>query len=268
MPNRSFHSRSGFTLIELLVVIAIIAILAAILFPVFAQAKAAAQKTSCLSNVKQIGTAFVMYANDYDDYIVTSTAGPEGSNMVYAWGWGTDLSTSPVTVDGHKGLVQPYMKNIDIQDCPIAKSIPATANNPIPFAYGVNVGYLTPSTGPHSMSEGDSPSETILLADAAQVPSPGRGGSPALSRYPTLIAPSFSQLLAGPTTHGRHGGFSNVTWLDGHAKSTKIQTILNPVSATDLLRVSNNLGNILKAGCPLGSPCQDYYYALTKPAVN
>src|SRR5579872_3878616 len=59
--------RTGFTLIELLVVIAIIAILAAILFPVFARAREQARKTSCLSNLKQIGTASMMYAQDYDE---------------------------------------------------------------------------------------------------------------------------------------------------------------------------------------------------------
>ena len=59
--------KRGFTLIELLVVIAIIAILAAILFPVFAQAREAARKSTCLQNLKQLGTAMMMYATDYED---------------------------------------------------------------------------------------------------------------------------------------------------------------------------------------------------------
>src|SRR6266700_1648862 len=67
--TRTMKHKKAFTLIELLVVIAIIAILAAILFPVFAQAKAAAKRTGDLSNLKQIGTASFIYANDYDDQL-------------------------------------------------------------------------------------------------------------------------------------------------------------------------------------------------------
>lgn len=263
MPMRSSRSYSAFTLIELLVVIAIIAILAAILFPVFAQAKAAALKTSCLSNTKQICTGFMLYANDYDDKVVTATS---GGNKTFSWGWSTDFSTSPVVINGSEGLVQPYLKNVAIQDCPVGKNIPTTTNNPIPFAYGVNT-TLTPLDAPHSLTDSDAPAETILLADAAAVPPPGRGGSPTLSRYPTLIPPS-SATTVGPTTHGRHSSFANTAWLDGHAKSMKIQTVPNPVTATDLLRVSSNLGGILKPGCSYGSACQDYYYAVTKPATN
>src|SRR5918997_594162 len=80
--SRSYYRKTGgFTLIELLVVIAIIAILAAILFPVFAQAREKARQTSCLSNLKQIGTASMMYVQDYDEAMFPAwyDAGPAGN---------------------------------------------------------------------------------------------------------------------------------------------------------------------------------------------
>lgn len=89
--------KTGFTLIELLVVIAIIAILAAILFPVFAQAREKARQTSCLSNLKQIGLAYIMYSQDYDNFL-------------------------PVTLDYQPYVsitrIQPYTKNKQINKCP------------------------------------------------------------------------------------------------------------------------------------------------------
>lgn len=96
----------GFTLIELLVVIAIIAILAAILFPVFAQAKEQAKKTACLSNMKQIGLAAMMYVNDSD-----------GVYPVNNWTFGLNWQGCQV---GWKALLQPYIKNVDIFRCPSA----------------------------------------------------------------------------------------------------------------------------------------------------
>ncbi len=83
--------RRGFTLIELLVVIAIIAILAAILFPVFAKAREAARATQCKSNLRQIGSAFIMYAQDFDEMMVSGrpddpyTSGSTNYHPLYAW---------------------------------------------------------------------------------------------------------------------------------------------------------------------------------------
>jgi prepilin-type N-terminal cleavage/methylation domain-containing protein/prepilin-type processing-associated H-X9-DG protein len=92
------RQQRGFTLIELLVVIAIIAILAAILFPVFAQARAKARQIACLSNIKQINTGLQMYVQDYDERLPTS--------------WAKGFPGDPMF------FVQPYLKNVQVLECP------------------------------------------------------------------------------------------------------------------------------------------------------
>lgn len=104
--------RRAFTLIELLVVIAIIAILAAILFPVFAQAKDSAKNTTLLSGLKQMGTANIMYAGDYDDLFAPTMASQPVIAGDYAW----------------QDLVQPYMKNYDLV-INLKRTRPATSNS-------------------------------------------------------------------------------------------------------------------------------------------
>src|ERR687884_334050 len=99
----SGHRLKGFTLIELLVVIAIIAILAAILFPVFAQAREAARTTSCRSNLKQIGSALAMYTQDYDENTAPS--------FLYYTNGNADLVWWP-------DLARPYVKNEQVYLCP------------------------------------------------------------------------------------------------------------------------------------------------------
>ena len=101
--------RRGFTLIELLVVIAIIAILAAILFPVFAQARAKARQTSCLSNVKQLSLGFMMYVQDYDE------------TFPY-WNWGDSYGSGSRTPNHFESFwinaIYPYVKNGGVYACP------------------------------------------------------------------------------------------------------------------------------------------------------
>src|SRR5687768_10702155 len=101
-----FKRNKAFTLIELLVVIAIIAILAAILFPVFAQAKAAAKKASSISNNKQIALAAMMYADAYDDYL------PLFMNGTYAEMTGANAPSH--NADSWVWLIQPYIKNLQL----------------------------------------------------------------------------------------------------------------------------------------------------------
>lgn len=114
--NARIRSRA-FTLIELLVVIAIIAILAAILFPVFAQAKAAAKKTACLSNTKQLGLGVMMYASDADDVL----PGNDPTTTDYSPGcYKAKGYADPTAPRNWVVGVNPYTKNIQINKCPTA----------------------------------------------------------------------------------------------------------------------------------------------------
>jgi prepilin-type N-terminal cleavage/methylation domain-containing protein/prepilin-type processing-associated H-X9-DG protein len=135
----------AFTLIELLVVIAIIAILAAILFPVFAQAREQARKTSCLSNAKQLGLGEIMYIQDYDETMTEmyNAGAPllRQNGSVYR------------TVQPWTQMIQPYLKNTDINLCPdnVGNSFIQQTDVPprelLYSAFGLNYGYLNTFAG-------------------------------------------------------------------------------------------------------------------------
>jgi prepilin-type N-terminal cleavage/methylation domain-containing protein/prepilin-type processing-associated H-X9-DG protein len=116
------NTRRGFTLIELLVVIAIIAILAAILFPVFAKVREKARQISCLSNEKQLGLAFVQYASDYNS----------------AWPGGQMSHTGTVPGQGWASLVYPYIKSTAVYKCPDDPTGPDGGNVPVSYAFNSN----------------------------------------------------------------------------------------------------------------------------------
>ncbi len=264
------ETRRAFTLIELLVVIAIIAILAAILFPVFAQAKVAAKKTADLSNLKQMGLAFLMYGADNDDMAVPSGMKDYATNVKKVFWYGSitgDLMSATNFVDPRESPLFPYQKNVDIMGDPTATGIPqrgAWGHTDYGYNYLYIGGYgdfygqgPQPWLGrytynPKSLTAFERPSETLVFTDSAYedsiTPMP-------LQKYAWLTPASCGDLFGNDqyceTTHGRHsGGLANVLWLDGHAKSFK-----PVVRSTGARRIQLNIGYIQR-----GVVTNDYFY--------
>jgi prepilin-type N-terminal cleavage/methylation domain-containing protein len=257
--------KRAFTLIELLVVIAIIAILAAILFPVFAQAKGAAKKTACLASLKQISTAWVLYNDTYDDTLMRTRTGGDG-RWYYWWG-----SYDGTTLRPEEGLLYPYMRSKELQVDPVFPSHLRGALGQTGFGY--NYAYLSPSSYepptyeevpiPVSGSQVESTSETLVFATSARINN-WSYPTPTLEGNTYIDPPSYDY----PGVHGRHGGGQAVlVWADTHGSSKRPDLRQSDFGygyfASDFR--ANNLGDLLRPGCPLGSACQDYYFALAKP---
>lgn len=176
--------RRGFTLIELLVVIAIIAILAAILFPVFAKAREKARQTSCLSNTRQICTAMLSYVQDYDEKLPGYRV--DSAGLLY---W--DI------------VLQPYVKNTQLFKCPSLQSSSARTT------YGYNYAYL-----PTGLSLGSitSPSETILLADGEYII-----GDPTTAAWTSYNRPSVHNEGANYALMDGHAKWYSKSAVQGNA---------------------------------------------------
>lgn len=218
--------RLAFTLIELLVVIAIIAILAAILFPVFAQAREKGRQTTCLSNGRQIGTAFLMYAQDYDESLVL-----------------TSFSSDPTvgTSNSWTNRCQPYIKNRGVFRCPSdqstnwvetdADTLTAPTTKKRMTSYLLNA-YMAGSQPWGKLAAIKSPASVIYVSEADEKINPRDHFHP-FNWNGNLETPTpnplFSAFMNGITWDPirqqtvelaltRHNGGFNSVYLDGHCK--------------------------------------------------
>ena len=194
--------RKGFTLIELLVVIAIIAILAAILFPVFAKAREKARQTSCLSNVKQIVLAQLSYAQDYDEAFLSGRA-----SGVCMFGH-THQDAAPANINDYNSWAEhiiPYTKNSQIFRC--SSQVWGTCTSGTGAAYINNAyGYNYDGCVGQSLGNFQYPAETMIVQDMTDT---------FVISSTNTAATAISQMGAGLT---RHNEGANVGFVDGHAK--------------------------------------------------
>ncbi|MBR7103794.1 MAG: prepilin-type N-terminal cleavage/methylation domain-containing protein [Lentisphaeria bacterium] len=212
--------RSAFTLIELLVVIAIIAILASMLMPALQSGREKGRSASCLSGIRQLGMANLLYAESSRNYFIYAVLYSNGTKY---WcgesqsGWG-DINTS--------GGLNDYLgKSKKIRECPSVefKSDSATASGTGGYGYSEAIGTYTTSSSydsvPAKTSLLTAPARTIMFADQADV----KNGS--YVEQWSIYAPyyldkdeiAWGGMAASPTMHFRHAGQTNVCWADGHA---------------------------------------------------
>lgn len=253
-----YRKSRGFTLVELLVVIAIIAILAAILFPVFAQARAAAQKSACVSNLKQIGAAAVMYASDYDGFVLRFASFRSVIDQ--------NVLGEPVPQRGYaeayywQTLWLPYTKNSQIFFCPTGdrnfRAAPRYVNTvrgqpirEIWGQYGINYEGLCKRRHPWYRIGLDTvaePASTFLALDSWSVSpcvdgadSPLRffGSGPLGGRNDVGIG--FNLPEGDPRRGDRHQGRLNVLYCDGHVKNMAPSQLLPLVQSRTYSRFTN-----------------------------
>lgn len=217
-PIKPSPRRSGFTLIELLVVIAIIALLAAILFPVFARARENARKSSCSNNLRQIGLALQQYSQDFDEYLVTNS----GGSPTRSWQF----------------RLLPYVKNEQIWLCPSTtqgtnSSYITNSDTQFRCSYALNsfywsdtnIGALFEQNNPTSIATIEDTSGTMFAGDgwdsnAGGGVSIGQFINAGLSNQFTLNPPQFYTSQAD--LHARHLDTINVAFIDGHIKSLRM----------------------------------------------
>ena len=239
--NAKYQARRGFTLVEILVVLAIVSLLAALLMAAFSRAREQGRRTTCTSNLKQIGLAMQLYTDD-NSYAMPPTMAVNAAKQMVTW---ADLLLS-------------YVKTEQIYVCPTDPMQKTTFSQfAISYGYNQDIGEVVDPTlvtnnlrKPVSEYQIIKPAATVLVTDAGTTSTPGLSPLqwPVIEGGTFQISDAFTHDTKGngflPAPHARHSGQTNVLWADGHVKSQSIESFYN---APDHLRPGDKFTGI--------SPC-------------
>ena len=239
--NNNITKRSAFTLIELLVVIAIIAILAAILFPVFARARENARKSSCQSNLKQIGLGVMQYAQDYDERMPS-----------------TRMGVNATTNTNWVNLLQPYVKSYQVFACPSntrnTQTMQDNNGSPTPVSYlaprenGTGTGGNGAAFGNRgvvgpSLSDFPTVAQTIMVVDSNNTSPDFRLSKDTSASLAGGADANTDNGTGNPYLFVGHLSFMNCLFADGHVKSMKPLQTLSVANGINMWSRFNNTGS-------------------------
>jgi len=265
--------KNGFTLIELLIVIAIIAILAAILFPVFAHAREKARAISCMSNMKQIGLAVQMYVQDNDEHLFFRSA---KDNSALSLG---KIRTNAVIPTGSPAsapeqwynVLMPYIKAPNIYVCPSdpgpTRNVAADGVTPLLRSYAA-----ADSAEGLSLAQVDVPADTIVITEKwDKLLSGAVDNETWFEVWDGDMAPEPTQPTRMMKYANRHQGFMNCAFFDGHARALKPETIWKSADLTGCTLIHRYPGqgstpskcDGLSAGCLTTDPAKNLCMGFT-----
>ncbi len=209
--------------------IAIIAILAAILFPVFAKAREKARQISCASNERQLGLAFMQYTQDNDEALPNLTNGGGGSNVSGGWMYYTNFGANPGSFHPDLGSVYPYVKSTQVYICPDDSQGRQDGDS-----YAVNSCLAGAAADVNHVNDGQTlafvqaPSDTMLLGEESS-----GGNIPTGTTNDAYLSFVTPDVISTRHTHGTNSGYSEVVFVDGHVKSLQFpDQAMTPTAAS------------------------------------